>query len=236
MPQSAVPAPRFHRRPADRPEELLEAALAVFGERGFRQTTLEEVATRAGVSKGTVYLYYASKDDLFRAVIEKKVVVLLEDAELMAKTHAGTATELLVETVHRMWEAMSRPDIVCMGKLVQAELAHFPEVRQFFFDHVIQRHRRLLHDIAARGVASGEFRAESLVILPRMVPSLTMHLNQTHFLFGDLERKAPSRKALRDAVISLLLDGIAVGPARPRHSAKPKPTNRRGTSKGRKSE
>ena len=153
---AAVPvSPRFHRRPAARPDELVAAALAVFGERGFRATTLEEVAARAGVSKGTVYLYFASKDDLFRAVVEAKVVTLLESVEAMARTHAGSASELLGKVVHRMWDAMSRPDIVCMSRLVQAELTQFPEVRRFYFEQVIQRHRRLLRGIAARGVASG---------------------------------------------------------------------------------
>jgi AcrR family transcriptional regulator len=154
----AAVAPRFLRRPEARPEELLTAALAVFGERGFRQTTLEEVAARAGVSKGTVYLYFASKDDLFRAVVEQKVVTLLAPMEAMARTHAGSSADLLKKLVHRMWAAMSQQDMLCLSRLVQAELSHFPEVRRFYFENVILRHRRLLHAIAARGVASGEFR------------------------------------------------------------------------------
>ena len=140
---TATAVPRFHRRPEARPEELLEAALAVFGERGFRATTLEEVAARAGVSKGTVYLYFASKDDLFRAVVETKVVALIASAEAMARTHAGSASELLVKVVHLMWDAMSRPDMVRMARLVQAELTQFPEVRRFYFEQVVQRHLRL---------------------------------------------------------------------------------------------
>jgi len=191
-----VAAPRFLRRPAARPEELLDAALAVFGERGFRQTTLEEVATRAGVSKGTVYLYFASKDDLFRAVVERKVVMLRE------QVRGGTLV------VHRMWEAMSRHDMVCLSRLVQAELTQFPEVRRFFFEQVIQRHRKLLKGIATRGVANGEFRPEATMILPRMVPPLVMQLNQNRFLFGEIDHGAPSATALRDAMLALFLEGI----------------------------
>ncbi|HEY4320164.1 MAG TPA: TetR/AcrR family transcriptional regulator [Gemmatimonadales bacterium] len=200
--------PRFHRRPEARPEELVEAALTVFSERGFRQTTLEEVAQRAGVSKGTVYLYFASKDALFEAVVEKKVIALLESAEAMARAHAGTATEVLVDVVKSMWESMSQTDMVCMARLVQGELRHFPEVRRFYFDHVVVRHRRLLSDIAERGVASGEFRAEALVILPRMVPSLVMKLNQTQYEFGDLDHDAPPASVMRDLILTLVLDGI----------------------------
>ncbi|HEY3933287.1 MAG TPA: TetR/AcrR family transcriptional regulator [Gemmatimonadales bacterium] len=216
MPDAARTSPRFHRRPEARPEELLDAALAVFGERGFRQTTLEEVAARAGVSKGTVYLYFDSKDDLFRGVVNKQIVSLIESAEEMARTHAGSARELLVEMVHRMWDAMSRTDMVCMGRLVQAELTQFPEVRRFYFEHVIQRHRRLLHSIAERGVASGEFRREAVVMVPRMIPSLVMQLNQTRFLFGDLDRSAPTPRAMRDAILGLVFDGICTPGGRPR--------------------
>jgi AcrR family transcriptional regulator len=200
--------PRFHRRPEARPEELVESALTVFAERGFRQTTLEEVAQRAGVSKGTVYLYFASKDALFEAVVEKKVIALLESAEEMARAHGGTATEVLVDVVKTMWEAMSRTDMVCVARMVQGELRQFPEVRRFYFEHVVVRHRRLLADIAARGVASGEFRPEAMLILPRMIPSLVMKLNQTQYEFGDLDAEAPSPMVMRDAILTLMLDGV----------------------------
>jgi AcrR family transcriptional regulator len=225
-------SPRFHRRPADRPDELIAAALLVFAERGFRQTTLEEVAARAGVSKGTVYLYFDSKDALFKAVVETKVVTLLEAAEAAARTHGGTATELLIDVIERMWAAMSRTDMVCMGRLVQAEMAQFPEVRRFYFEQVIERHRRLLRAIAERGVAQGEFRREALVIVPRMVPSLVLQLNQNRFLFGDLDKNGPSPDATRDAMVTLILEGIsAKAPRRKRTTG----TQRRKSLRGSKS-
>lgn len=208
MSTASAATPRFLRRPAARPDELLAAALAVFGERGFRQTTLEEVAARAGVSKGTVYLYFASKDDLFRAVVEHNVTAMLEPVEAMARAHAGSASELLTNVVHRMWSALSQKDVVCLSRLVQAELTQFPEVRRFFFENVIQRHRRLLHDIATRGVASGEFRREASTIIPRMLPPLVMQLHQNRFLYGDLDTTAPAPEKLRDAMLLMVLEGV----------------------------
>jgi AcrR family transcriptional regulator len=208
VPRATTLSPRFLRRPEARPEELIAAALAVFGERGFRQTTLEEVAKRAGVSKGTVYLYFSSKDDLFRAVVTQKVASLLEPAEAMARTHDGTATELVTKLVERMWSAMSKKDMGCLSRLVQAELTQFPDLRRFFFEEVIQRHRRLLHTIAARGVASGEFRKEATTILPRMIPPLVMQLNQVRFLFGDLDTAAPTPDKMRDLMLGMVLDGV----------------------------
>ncbi|HEX3927628.1 MAG TPA: TetR/AcrR family transcriptional regulator [Gemmatimonadales bacterium] len=219
-PIRSTATPRFSRRPAARPDELIAAALTVFSERGFRQTTLEEVAARAGVSKGTVYLYFESKDDLFRAVVETKVVVLLEEVEAFARSHAGTATELLIHVIHRMWQALSRTDMVCMAHLVQSELGHFPEIRRFYFEQVVQRHRRLLGEIVARGIAAGEFRPEAALIVPRMVPSLVVHLNQSRFLFGDLETRPPASDDVRDAVVALVLEGIRRPQAAPRTRAR----------------
>ena len=220
MSHAAAPSPRFHRRPEARPEELIAAALAVFGERGFRQTTLEEVAARAGVSKGTVYLYFSSKDDLLRAVVTQKVVTLIEPAEAMARQHDGTATELLIKLVHRIWGAMAQNDMGCLSRLVQSELTQFPELRRYFFDEVIQRHRRLIHGIAVRGVASGEFRRDATTILPRMLPALVMQLNQSRYLYGDLDHGAPSPEKLRDLMLGMVLGGVkAAGTAKNRGTA-----------------
>jgi len=216
MPAAVAARPRFLRRPEARPEELVQAALAVFGERGFRQTTLTEVAERAGVSKGTVYLYFESKDDLFRAVVTQRVVSLLEPAEAMARSHAGTAAELLTKLVHRMWEAMSKKDMGCLSRLVQTELTQFPDLRRFFFEEVIQRHRRLLHGIAVRGVATGEFRKEATTILPRMLPALVMQLNQVRFLYGDLDVGAPTSDKMRDLMLAMVLSGVQTSSKTPK--------------------
>ena len=180
---------------------------------------MDEVAQRAGVSKGTVYLYFKSKDDLFQAMVEKQVVTLLESAEAMARDHAGSATELLTKVIHRMWEALSRNNMVCLTRLVQAELTQFPEVQRFYFEHVIQRHRRLLRSIAERGIASGEFRREAVTMIPLMVPSLVVQLNQTRFLFGGLDTNAPAPDVVRDLVVSFVLDGVQARPVASRPAA-----------------
>lgn len=219
MPKAAAhptPAPRFCRRPEARPEELVEAAIEVFGEHGFRAATLEEVARRAGVSKGTVYLYFTSKEDLFRAMVEKKIVPLIEAGEASVRDHVGSSADLLHQFIHRLWEAISRPDMVRLARVVQSELNHFPELRRLYFERVIQRQRRLLRSIAERGVAAGEFRPEAVVVVPMMVPSLILQLNQYRFLFGDLDQGLPTSDTVRELVLSLVLNGIRTPPRAPR--------------------
>ena len=216
MPEKIALTRRFRRRPEARPEELLDAALAVFGEQGYRATTLEEVARRAGVSKGTIYLYFASKDDLFRAMVEKNVIAMLELAEARAREHTGTASDLLEALIRGMWHALSRPEMVCLTRLVQSELPQFPEIQRYYWDHVIQRHRRLLRAIVERGIASGEFRPEALAIVPTMVPSLIVHLNHVRALFGGLDIDAPTPDAQVESILSLVFDGIRSRPTSPR--------------------
>jgi len=213
VPDTKKSVRRFRRRPDARPEELLAAALTVFGEQGYRATTLEEVAKRAGVSKGTVYLYFASKDDLFRAMVEKYVIALLELAEARAREHTGSARTLLESMIRTMWSALSQPEMVCLTRLIQAELPQFPEIQRYYWEHVIQRHRRLLRAIVERGIAAGEFREEALTMVPTMVPSLIVHLNHVRALFGGLDPDAPTPDEQVELIVSLVFDGIRQPPA-----------------------
>lgn len=213
MPKKTAPARRFRRRPEARPEELLESALTVFGERGYRATTLAEVARHAGVSKGTVYLYFASKDDLFVAMVEKSVVAMIAEAEARAREHTGTAAELLESLLRNMYTALSRSQMVCMTRLVQSELPQFPEVQRYYWENVIQRHRRLLRAIVERGIASGEFRPEAMAIVPTMIPALIIQLNHMRALFAGLDPEAPSAEAQLETLLSLLFHGITLHPA-----------------------
>ena len=94
---------RWQRRPEARPEEILDAALTVFGESGFARAKIDDVARLAGVSKGTVYLYFDSKESLFREMVRAKVVASLAEAEAFVRTYEGSARGLLVEVIRRMY-------------------------------------------------------------------------------------------------------------------------------------
>src|ERR1700680_1665375 len=95
--------PRWQRRKEARPAEIVAAALDVFVERGFAATKLEEVARRAGVTKGTVYLYFASKEALFKSVVRETIVPSIARGEARAQAHTGTARELFVQLVRAFW-------------------------------------------------------------------------------------------------------------------------------------
>src|SRR4030095_9470184 len=148
--------PRWQRRPESRPEEILEAALHVFGEQGFARTRLEEVAKRAGVSKGTLYLYFKSKEDLFREMARACVSASVAQEEEFVRTFEGSTRELLEQFIRRYWAKMNEPANLRLVRVVHPELTNFPELAPFFFQEVIPRMRRLIQSIIELGIERGE--------------------------------------------------------------------------------
>ena len=150
-------APRKRRKEA-RPSELTAAALELFVEKGFAATRLEDVAQRAGVSKGTLYLYFDSKEALFKSVIQEGVVPVLVEGEGIAARHDGSAFELLEKLLANWWAGIGETSFAGIPKLMTAESRNFPDLAQFYYENVIRRGRAQVGSALDRGMASGEFR------------------------------------------------------------------------------
>jgi len=136
----------------------MAAALELFVEKGFAATRLDDVAARAGVSKGTLYLYFDSKDALFKAVVEQGIVPLFAAAQSELGDYGGSAGDLLVEMLTRWQRQVGATPLAGLYKLIIAEANNFPELVQYYHDEVIVRGRAMLADVLRRGMASGEFR------------------------------------------------------------------------------
>src|SRR5437763_9090071 len=102
--------PRWRRLPDERPQQILTAALEVFGERGLAAARLDDIAKRAGVSKGTIYLYFSNKEELFREMIRDVVVGRLEAAERAVSESTSTATETLTDFMRSYWARIRGPE------------------------------------------------------------------------------------------------------------------------------
>lgn len=150
--------PKFRRRPADRPAEILAAALEVFAARGFQAARLEEVAKRAGVSKGALYLYFETKADLFRAVVTDAISPNIERVKAVA------AADLPLEQVVRMALPMLARQVVSdrritgVVKLVIAESRNHPELAAIWRDTVVEPGVKLMSGLIAKAQARGEVR------------------------------------------------------------------------------
>lgn len=151
--------PKFRRRPADRPAEILAAALEVFAARGFQAARLEEVAKRAGVSKGALYLYFETKADLFRAVVTDAISPNIERVKAVA------AADLPLEQVVRMALPMLARQVVSdrritgVVKLVIAESRNHPELAAIWRETVVEPGVALISGLIAKAQARGEVRS-----------------------------------------------------------------------------
>lgn len=174
-----VPAPKRRQRRKDaRPAELIEAGLREFAEKGFAGTRLEDVARRAGVSKATIYLYFADKEALFLAAVRSRVAPVLLQVE-DAVDHFPGSTRMLLELLLRtVYAQLVDSDLRGLMRIIVSEGRHFPQLIEHHHRESITIGRRLLAKIIERGVARGEFRPGPVTKVPLVVvaPAITASL------------------------------------------------------------
>lgn len=178
MTEDESAAPRWRRRKEARPQEIVEAALAVFSERGFAAARLDDVAARAGVSKGTLYLYFPNKEELFKAVVRAAIVPNIALAERLLEENRDSSFVILEKLLTIMATRILRTKAGAIPKLIIAEAGNFPDLARFYYDEVIRRAFALLSAVLARGVESGEFRpldidsTVRLIVAPMLMSAL----------------------------------------------------------------
>jgi AcrR family transcriptional regulator len=167
-----LPSPRWRRLPEERPRQILDAALEVFGERGLAGARLDDIARRAGVSKGTIYLYFPNKEELFREVVRAIVVDRLRQAA--AKAGDGDPVAELKRYMREHWDFVRSPEFQTIFKLVTGELHNFPDLAEFYGREVIMPATQLLAGMIRRGIDRGDFRQVDPVLAARFLSSTTM--------------------------------------------------------------
>jgi AcrR family transcriptional regulator len=208
MPSSQAP-PRWQRRADARPQELLDAALALFVERGYAATRLEEVASRAGVAKATLYRYYENKLELFKAVVRHSLIAGFDEIAAEEPRAQGSAREELIRLLTAFAQRVAGSPLSGIPKLVIAEAGNFPELARFYHDEVIMRGRALVVGVLARGAAAGEFRpvdadyAWRIVIAPLLLAIIWKHS------FESFEPAPLDFRRHLEAHLDLLFDGLA---------------------------
>ena len=201
--------PRWQRRKDARPEEIVAAALEEFVERGFAATRLDDVARRAGVTKGTVYLYFKSKDALFKAVVRETIVPVIAQGETVAKTFRGTARELLERLVREYWRLVFETALAGIPKLMMAEAANFPALARFYYEEVVTRGHRLLAGVIERGIRNGEFRRVDVRVAAKLALSPLMHATVAQRAFAHCMPDGFDVRKYLETHIDLYLHGIA---------------------------
>src|SRR5437879_621471 len=200
--------PRWQRRKAARPAEIVTAALEVFVQRGFAAARLEEVARRAGVTKGTLYLYFKSKEALFKAVVRETIVPVIAQGEALAQSFTGTARELVERLVREYWRLVGETELAGIPKLMMAEAATFPQLTRFYYEEVVTRGHRLMAGVIERGIKSGEFRKVDVATAAKLAMSPLMHATVARRAFASCMPEGFDVAKYLDTHIDLYLPGI----------------------------
>jgi AcrR family transcriptional regulator len=204
--------PRRERRKEARPSELTAAALDLFVERGFAATRLEDIAARAGVSKGTLYLYFAGKEDLFKAVVREGIVPALTQAETLIADHRGSASDLLRSLIRGWWQLIGSTPLGGITKLMIAEARNFPEIAQFYYDEVLRRAHGLMRRVLLRGQESGEFRAGDVDTWQQLVFSPFIMFAVWRHSLACCDARAGAPEAYIEAALDFVLRGLRSDP------------------------
>jgi AcrR family transcriptional regulator len=201
--------PRWRRRKDARPEEIITAALEVFADRGFAATKLEDIARRAGVTKGTIYLYFENKEALFKALIRQTIVPVIAQGEAIAQSFTGSARDLFERLVREYWRLVGETSLVSIPKLMMAEAGNFPELARFYYEEVVTRGHRLMAGVIERGIKAGEFRRVNLMVAAKLAMSPLMHAVVARKAFSACMPEGFDVASYLDTHIDLYLHGIA---------------------------
>jgi AcrR family transcriptional regulator len=196
------------RRPDDRQGEIIRAALELFVTRGFAATKLEDVARAAGVSKGLPYVYFRSKEELFKAVINEAIGDPLVRATEFVDSYEGSAEQLLRDLVGMFRQFADSPNGGVI-KLILAEAGNFPEVARFYCADFDVRGRELFAKVLRRGIARGEFRRLPDVEATALIVAqpLAMHSIWMRSL-APFDSHAPSHDQFYASYLDLFLQGL----------------------------
>ena len=210
MKSNSTDTNRLRRRKESRPGEIIEAALELFVANGFKATRLEEVAKLAGVSKGTVYLYFDSKEDLFRAVVQQTIIPEIEKAEQRAADFRGSQRDLLTLLILNWWNVVGKTRLAGIPKLMISEATNFPEMAEYYLDKVVSRVRNLIKTSIVNGIQQGEFKSSDPIVTTRLLMAPMLFAVIWEKSLAQLDSESYDLESYIQLHLSVFFDGISL--------------------------
>lgn len=205
--------PKFRRRAEARPDEVLDAALALFIEKGFSATRVEDVARRAGLSKGAVYLYFPSKQALVEGLVRRAVVPVADTALAALADYEGDPRIVITAVLKMVAYRLSDPGVLAMPKLILREIASFPELARMYRTEVLDRVIPVVESLIRRGMDQGYLRqVDPALTIRSIIGPLMMHLLMSE-IFGIAPEGGLHLDRLVDNHLTILFDGLSAPPS-----------------------
>lgn len=203
------PRKKFRRRAEARPDEVLDAALAVFVEKGFATAKVDDIARRAGVSKGTVYLYFASKQALMEGIVRRAVSPIAQGAAAEIAGFEGDPRVPITLLLRRLCALLAEPANLALPKLFLREALNFPDIARTYRESVLERIMPAVAGLVARGIASGHLRpVDPELAIRSIVGPLVAHLALSE-VFGVTPADGLALERLLENHLTILFDGLA---------------------------
>ncbi len=194
---------RRRRRKEARPAELIEAGLAEFAEKGFAATRMEDIAARADVVKGTIYLYFENKEALFKEAIRSRIEPVFADVQSVIDAFPGTSEDLLRFVIAVLHEKIVQGDIRTILRIMISEGARIPDIVDFYYASTVMVAKRMLTEILKRGIERGEFRPDLPIDQPIVVVAPAIAASMWRMTFDRLDPLDPEAYAAAHADIIL---------------------------------
>lgn len=198
--------PKIQRRKDARPAEIMDAGIKEFAAHGFERARLDRIAKAAGIAKGTIYLYYESKEALFLAAAEQHVVEVMAQGETRLADASGSTEELLVELLQSLYDRFVDGRAQTLLRVLIAEGDRIPQVVEKYHDMAIRRGTLLLQRILERGVARGEIRETAILQNPQILIAPALFFALHGMMFGQQNRL--NQESYFSAHVELMLHGV----------------------------
>jgi len=199
---------KWKRRKDKRPLEIMQAAVDLFVCKGFASTKIDDIAKQAGVSKGTVYLYYSSKESLFKAMIHELMVPKINEVERYILSYDGKQQELLKIVILQWWQTVKSSGITGIPKLIISEADNFPELTQFYVKEVIHRIQNILVNIINSGIDKQEFKKINPLLTSRVIMSSLVYFSMWETSLKKYDQNGLEVEDLIDEQIEIIFYGI----------------------------
>jgi AcrR family transcriptional regulator len=212
----APPTARWRRRKDARHGEILDAALAVFAEKGFAAARMDDIAARAGVTKGTIYLYFENKEAVFKALVRESIGAELTQILENVRAHEGSSRDLLRNILTVFGHFMRSSDRVVLPKILVAEAGNFPELAHFYREEIIDKGLGAMSVVIARGIERGEFREVEPQYAARLCIAPILLAIMWRTTFAQFDSEPFDYQGFFDTHLDVLLRGLSPdGDAKP---------------------